>query len=252
MTLRRLRLPVLLLLLAAAPAVAQAPAVVTPGSALLDGTRVASGSHGYVLGILQGGVDQRVGDLTLRTRVVERGGRALLARTETFRLAYGDVLAADTFEVDRATLAAVSLRRLSDDGKTALAFADGRIRGTADGAVVDLAVEEPAFYGNSIDLVLGSLPLAVGFAATLPLLDESDGSVRRATVAVAAEETVRTADGGSCRALRVEVEDEDASSTYWIAPDTRLLVRFRGDGEGELTLLRAERCPMADTRSGGA
>ncbi|HLL84127.1 MAG TPA: hypothetical protein VK420_15800, partial [Longimicrobium sp.] len=119
----------------------------------------------------------------------------------------------------------------------------GRVRGrAARGDTIDVAAGEPAFYSNSVDMVLAALPLAEGYEAGIRLSggDAHDGV---APVRVTGQEEVATGDAGRCRAWRVEVGGDGPAGTYWIGADDRALVRFDGGGGGRI--LRRAGCRAA-------
>jgi hypothetical protein len=174
----------------AAPAVAAQAAPIRPGG--LAGARVAAGTHRFDVYL-----DDRAGgdpdaEYVLETRLPETDGRPMILRRESLRVDRR-VVQADSFALDRATLA-------------------------------PLAEPGGEFLASSMDLVLGALPLADGYAATLAVWDEDEGAAT-ARVRVIAREEVRT-DRGPLRAWRVSVRRTGSAGTYWMREDTRALAQF--------------------------
>lgn len=174
-----------------APALAAQDAPLRPGGAL-SGTRVAAGTQAYDV-YVDGSADSAPdAEYVLETRLAEVDGRPAVVRIETMRF-MGRVVDADSFALDRATLAPLP---------------------SADGA----------FLAAGMDLLLGALPLADGYAARLAVRD-ADGTLATARVQVAGPEDVRT-DRGTVRAWRVQVRGSGSKGTYWLSDDTRTLVQF--------------------------
>jgi hypothetical protein len=68
---------------------------------------------------------------------------------------------------------------------------------------VNATLDPPAFYGNSADLVLASLPLAQGRAFDVAMWD-ADGGRWQLRLLPAVAETANTVDGATCDAWRVD------------------------------------------------
>lgn len=191
-----------------------------PGTPVLEGARIAAGTDSLALVVVQDGEARMAGFMTLQTT---REG-ANLVRAERLFGADGSTLHADSFAVDAATLA------------PRYQVSEGRTRTFDAGA--------GAFYANSVDLVLGALPLAEGYEAQL-VLTADEGEAEAETVAplrVTGQETVRALDGGACAAWRVAFEKDGAGSVYWISTQTGRLVQFVSPGDG-LAFVRLRGCP---------
>jgi hypothetical protein len=175
----------------AAPALGAQGSPLRPGDTL-SGARVAAGTlefDMYLDGRTEGFPDA---EYVLETRLAEVAGRPAVVRRETIRIG-GEVMQVDSFALDRATLAPI-------------ARSDG------------------AFLANSMDLLLGALPLADGYEAALAVREDGKGVVT-ARVRVTGREDVRT-DRGPVRAWRVSVRGASTEGTYWLRQDTRTLVQF--------------------------
>lgn len=230
MTIRILLLPLLLLAATATRASAQDAVDAAPGSGLVATGHFRERTETFEL--LREGV--RIATMRLSTRFAVVGGRPVVVRVES--LAAGErTMGTDSFALDRATLAPLSVSR-TGEGMQQASFDGLRVRRegragpkrTASTTVLD----GPAFYGNSIDLVLGALPLREDFRARLALYELEETGRAWTTIRVAAAESVRTDDGGSCRAWRVEVEGGDHEGTYWIEEASRTLVAYQPGEEG--------------------
>lgn len=175
----------------AAPALGAQRSPIRPGG-VLTGARVAAGTQAFDLYLEGRTAGDPDGEYVLETRLAEVAGRPAVVRRETIRIG-GAVMQVDSFALHRATLA-------------------------------PLARSNGAFLANSMDLLLGALPLADGYQAALAVR-EDDGSVVTARVRVTGREAMRT-DRGAVRAWRVSVRGASSEGTYWVGEDTRTLVRF--------------------------
>lgn len=224
MRLRPLRIVALLAGLAAPALQAQVPHV-RPGSGISPAPAARENRLDVWLdGRTRGEPD---GEFVMETRLADVDGRPAIVRRETLSFG-GRVVQADSFALDRATLAPLLLRYEGMGGGSAIDFADRRASGwveAEDGREkVDVRLEGPVFLAGSMDLVLGALPLAAGYTADLALFEPGEGPVT-ARVEVAGEEEV-AAGGRTMRAWRVDVRGSGAAGTYWMREDTRTLVQF--------------------------
>ena len=167
------------------------------------------------------------GEYVMETRLADVGGRPAVVRRE--RMSFlGRVVQADSFALDRATLAPLLLRAEGMGGGSAIDFSAGRATGWREGEdgrkKVDVRLAGPVFLAGSMDLVLGALPLAPGYTADLALFEPGAGPVT-ARVEVAGVEEVATG-GGTLRAWRVDVRGSGSAGTYWLREETRTLVQF--------------------------
>lgn len=228
-----MRIALFALLLAAAPAVAQTPSdTLRPGSPSLRTAHFADREDA-----MEFIVDGQPGPviLLLTTRLGERDGVPVITRTE--RMMEGrTVFSTDSFVVVRATLAPVLLARYGS-GRSATEFRDGEVR-TGDGhrPVVTHPLAAPVFLGAAMDLLLGALPLEAGYAAALPVWEESEAAVAR--VHVAGLEPLEMP-AGTRSAWRIEVRETGSAGTYWLDQESRTLLRYDPEnGEYRLTRRR--------------
>jgi len=226
----RILLPLLLLAATATRAGAQDAVEVAPGNALVATGHFRERTETFHM--LREG--ERIATVRLSTRFAVATGRPVVVRVEA--LAAGDrTMGSDSFVVDRGTLAPLSVSR-TGEGMQQASFDGLRVRregrAGAKRTAATTVLEGPAFYGNSLDLVLGALPLREGFRARLALYEPEDAGRAWTTIRVAGSESVRTDDGGSCRAWRVEVEGGDHEGTYWIEQASRTLAAYQPEEEG--------------------
>jgi hypothetical protein len=233
MPLARAALPLLLLLPTAAVAQSQAPFAapadaVAPGASVLRPLPARDGVDTLTMVMVQKGVSIAVGMLVSESRpVAGPGGVPAVRRVETTtsRMVPSTV---DTFVVALRTLAPVS-QRTHEDRVVALDFSGRAVRGTiTEGertGAVDLTLPAAVFYDNSMDLVLGALPLADGYAADLPVYDDETGTVAWRHVQVAGSERL-PGSGEMADAWRVETTRGALRSTYWIDKRTHLMLRW--------------------------
>jgi dipeptidyl aminopeptidase/acylaminoacyl peptidase len=161
--------------------------------------------------------------------VVDKGDTVVV--TDTMTTPQGDVT--DTVTLDKATLTVRS--RAVKQGPVAidLAFADGKASGTmamggqAKPVAVDVGGPIFADGAGSYD-VLATLALAEGFTTTFRNFDvqKQKASLKQLKVTGVEEVTVAA---GSFKTLKVDItsaEGEPGSTTVWIAPDTRQVVKM--------------------------
>lgn len=186
-----------------------------------------------------------VGSMVIATTLASDAGRETVLRVETVHDAEGKLTNVDSSVVLRGSLAPLAYTTRQGARRKSMTFADGRVRGEEVSSrgvrkPLDTPLPGQAFAAPLMDLLLGSLPLREGYAARFPVYDPDRG-MASTTVHVAELETVRTADGGSCRAWRVSVAGGGAPGTYWIEEHARTLVRFERTGS-PLRVLRRQGC----------
>jgi dienelactone hydrolase len=167
--------------------------------------------------------------LTASSVVAEKGDAVVV--TDTMTTPQGDMT--DTVTLDKATLTVRS--RAVRQGPVAidLAFADGKANGTMSmgGQAKPVAVEVggPIFAdGAGAYDVVATLPLAQGFTTTFRNFDVQKQKPTLKQLKVAGIEEVSVA-AGSFKALKVDIasaEGEPGSTTVWITPDTRQVVKM--------------------------
>jgi hypothetical protein len=244
MPLRRAALLSLLLPCAALAQAAPAlpPDAVGPGAAVLRPVQVREGTDTLGMVMTVNGRTLPIGMLVVETRrVTGPGGVAAVERVETTtaRIVASTV---DTFVVQIAGLAAVS-QRTHEERVVALDYAGRTVRGTITegGAAgrVDVTLPTPVFYDNAMDLILGALPLAEGYTASLPVYDDESGGVAWRQVRVAGSDEL-PGESGMADAWRVETVRGTTRSTYWMDKRTRRMLRWALPvaGGGEIRIVR--------------
>lgn len=229
----------------AAPALRAQAAPLAPGS--VSPAAVVARTDRFDL-FWEGGAEPE-GEYVLETRLAEVGGRPAVVRRETMSM-MGEVMYADSFALDRATLAPLLVRTEGMHGGTELDFFGQRVRGWVqeEGGrrKVDVRLEGPAFLAGSMDLVLRALPLAAGYEAELTLYEPGE-DLQTGRVSVAGPEEVRT-DGGPLRAWRVEVRGSASSGTYWLREGSHVLVQFVAADRSMRMVRRGASTERSDTR----
>lgn len=229
----------LLLACACAPAAAAQSAVLRPGSAQVSGAAIPARVEEFDIYVGdEGGV--RVGSMTLRTRLVTMDGTPAIARTETTWMD-DELVQVDSFALHRQTLAPLAMWSSMTEAGVSLRFSPGRVVQVDDGDwgadTAEVPLPEPVFLSGTTDMLLGALPLAPGYAATLATYDE-DAGPGVMEVRVEAEEALRLPDGGSVSAWRVRVDEDGEATTYWMDRESHTLVQFEADG-GALRIVRS-------------
>lgn len=228
----------LLLACACAPA-AGAQIVVRPGSALLAAEAIGEGTEEF--DVLSGfGDGAPIGQMTLRTGRVTVDGTPALVRTQTVWM--DDVLVqVDSFTLHARTLAPLRMRSSTEGQTVTLEFGAGTLRSVTDnelgGDSSDVPLPDPVFLGGMTDLLLGALPLAEGYTASLAVYDRVDG-IGALEVEVEAAEEVEIDAGRRGAAWRVRVLHDGAPATYWMDRESHALVRFESEETG-IRIVRA-------------
>jgi hypothetical protein len=244
----RIRLTAAVLLACAAPAAAQ-NAVLRPGSGQVTGSSLRERVDPFDL--YEAGDEQPVGTMTLRTRFATVGGVEAVTRKET-TLVDGELVQSDSFALDRRTLAPLHARMENEVQTELLDFRPDEVRRVVDadwGADTShIAVYAPVFYAGAMDLLLGALPLAEGFAAELAVFDAEAGSAI-VRVAVEAAEELRVPGDRPARTWRVAVHPGTSAGTYWMDRESHALVQFESaDGGVRIVRSRGVRSRARPTR----
>lgn len=231
--------PLLIALVAcAAPAAAQ-DAVLRPGSAQVDGSRIPERTERFDLYQQDAGMDP-IGDLYLTTRVETVDGRQVLSRDEV-TLVEGDVVQSDSFSLDRATLAPRFVRESGPAQTLSLHFAATAVHEVVEGDwgadTTRTELDAPAFAAGSTDLLLAALPLAAGYTARAAVYDWP-GGVETVGLRVEAAEELRIPGGGGAATWRVAVEGGPGAGTYWMDRESHALVQYLS-ADGGIRIVRS-------------
>jgi dienelactone hydrolase len=150
--------------------------------------------------------------------------------TETAKTPGGELI--DTVTLEPGTLIVTKRSIAQGPVKIELAFKDNKATGSmamgGQSKPIDVETGGPLFAdGASGQVVLGTLPLAPGYAVTFRVFDVNrmKASLKQAKV-VAVEEV--TVPAGTFKAFKVHItsaEGEGGESTVWFAADTRQLVK---------------------------
>jgi hypothetical protein len=230
----------LLLACACAPAAAAQNAVLRPGSAQVSTRSV--GSHVLEFDVEQGDGEGRgpVGRMTIRTRLTSVGGEEVLVRTEAIWMD-DELVQTDSFTLNRRTLAPMAVHSANVETGVELEFTSGSVRQVDDGDwgtdTTDVPLPEPVFAAGVTDLLLGTLPLAPGYAARLAVYDADDG-IDTVGIEVQGMEDVAVPGGARVPAWRVAVTEGWRVSTYWMDRESRTLVQFES-ADGSLRVVRS-------------
>jgi hypothetical protein len=178
--------------------------------------------------------------MTLRTVRATVDGREAVVRTEETWI--GDELVqADSFVLDRRTLAPIAVRQEGMEATRWLHFGEGRLRTIDDGDwgadTADVELAESTFLSGPTDLMLGALPLAEGYTVDFAVYDPVVGfdTVR---VAGVAREALRLESGARVAVWRVRVLHDATGGTYWLDRESHALVQYE-TGARTVRIVRA-------------
>jgi len=228
-----------LLTLAHRPARAQdTPVEVRAGSTVVNASRIAARTDTFAIGDDEGAAAL----LVIRTAAL---GDSALLRVE--RIVAGTLeISVDSFAARTPSLAPLYDDEHRRESSRQLTFHPGRVLGKVTprgGATrrVNAVLAPPAFYMNTSDLLLASLPLAEGRRFDVRMWDPEKGPYLL-RVRVARAETVPTLEGGRCDAWRVEASDLGGPSVYWMEKGTQSLLAYAADNV-IIRVLRHRACP---------
>lgn len=226
------------LLLASAPAAAQQ--VLRPGSAGIAADAPRERTETFDILGRDAGRWMPLGEMTLRTVRATVDGREAVVRTETTWID-DELVQADSFVLDRRTLAPITVRREGVEATRWLHFAEGRLRTIDDGDwgadTADVELAEAAFLSGLTDLVLGALPLAEGYTADFAVYDPETG-LDTVHVVVEGREELRSNSDARVPVWRVRVLDDASGGTYWMDRESHTLVQYQ-NGARTLRIVRA-------------
>ncbi|MDB4950635.1 MAG: hypothetical protein JWM27_3284 [Gemmatimonadetes bacterium] len=201
---------------------------VAPGAAEVRPRAVRESTDTLQMVMEKDGVVLPVAQLVIETSLARSAaGGAVVHRVEATRSRMVPSTV-DSFQLAAATLAPVS-QRTHEDRVVALDFDGAAIRGTiAEGEMagpVEITLPIAVWYDNAMDLLLGALPLADGYTASLPTYDDVAAAVVWRDVRVAGTEKV-PGDGEMVDAWRVETTRKGRASTYWIEKSSGRMMRW--------------------------
>jgi hypothetical protein len=211
-----------------APVPAPSHRPVSPGAAEVRPRPVREGTDTLQMVMEKDGVEIPVAQLVMETRLDRSApGGPVIRRVETTtsRMVASTV---DTFAVAAATLEPVS-QRTYETRAVALDYDSAGVHGTiTEGGQtgrVDLRLPVRVWYDNSMDLLLGALPLAEGYEASLPTYDDATGTIAWRNIRVAGTEQI-AGPLGAVTAWRVETSRGGSSSVYWMDRTTGLMLAW--------------------------
>jgi len=230
-----------LLVFSAAPAPAQTPVEVRAGDAIVDAARVEARTDTFAMAFESGGAAL----LVIRTALGGDAAAPTLLRVERISTLEGREVSMDSFAARRPTLVPVfDVQRQRRSTRT-LSFPPGAVTGKKESGgtrtPVNATLDPPAFYMNTTDLLLASLPLEQRREFRVAMWDPDHGAYTLRLLAAAAL-TTHTVDGGTCDAWKVEAEDRDGAATYWVERRTRALLAYQAEGM-ELRIVHHPACP---------
>ena len=206
------------------------------GSPLVDGSRIRPGED--TLAVLTGSGErpENAQILLLRTAV----DSTRITRVERIM---GEPAPLDSFVVARVGLRPLYAAPRDAEGKrSTVTFEPAAVVREAEGRRQRQPLERPAFYANSLDMLLRALPLREGMQGSLVMYEPERARTVRANVRVLGLERVITADDGSCSGWRLQVDGPDRyRGTFWIGERSGTLVRM--EVGGDLIFLKVTGCP---------
>ena len=203
---------------AAAEAARASASELRPGDAPLVTDALATEDVAMTVKLVQP-MQQDAGTET-RSLVVDAAAGTVTLTTETVIALAGQRMEA-TYVAAYPSLAPISVRQ--DDGSdvTELAFADGRVTGTADGEPVDLSLEAPVFVNSWQPVLVTLLPFEEGYSAVLHGYSSGDGVVETLLTVTGREDV----DGRAAWVVTAE-RDDDPTLTYKVDAETRALLSY--------------------------
>ncbi len=199
------------------------PPVVAADAGAIRSARVATGEFVRAVSFLRDGQERRVGTITERISEQASGQAGILIRAQEITMGQRTVI--DTAVSNRSTLAPIWHNSKQPTAAMALRF-DGRhvtgshTAGTAAPEPIDQTVGEAVFDSNNQELVMGALPLALGYAARLPMYIYESKGIVWCDLRVVGQEVL---DGTA--AWKLDVSYAGAHGAYWFAKATGVMLR---------------------------
>lgn len=217
-----------ILLSAQRPSSTPTPPIVAADAGKLVSSHVPLGEFRRRLAFVKDGQEQGVGTLVERISVQGTGAQAQLVRVQEMTMGQRTII--DTAISVRSTLAPIRHSSKQPTVTMALQFDARRVTGTyTSGSSAPLAIDQTfdvtTFDSNNMELVIGALPLAVGYSARLPLYIYERNGVVWCDITVAGEEPVN-----GVAAWKLDVQFIGAHGAYWFTKGASTLVK------SELTL----------------
>lgn len=240
-----------LMTIAVSVAAAQQPAPagpdVRPGDAAVDARRVHGGSWQVRYYRVADGRETEIGTMAQELEEVEHRGVRALRSVQRFTTGQGT--GADTSIHVLPTLAPLYHGSAHPGRTLSLAFGDGVVAGRMTRAGdpaedVRHVLAAPVFDSNALEIVLGALPLAPGYAARLALYSFAKAGEVRYEIAVKGAGTAEVG-GHTAPVWNVELTGEQGRGSFTIHRDTRQFVAgsfFALDGS-ELRFRRVSQTP---------
>jgi len=200
---------------------------IRPGSKSLNTNQIPLGIDSLYILIPKNGQFYIGGNMTLQTGLSDFKGKKVLNRVERTVAADGTLFSVDSFMVAQHSLLPLYQRLQDPQGKHKLNFD---------------RMAKSAFYDNSLDIILASLPLRPRYKAHLALTGEKGDQI--ADIQVVGKTAIKTADGKECNSWKVQVDSGENSGTYWVADQSRVLVRFEPAAQN-MIIARIRGCPVS-------
>ncbi len=200
-----------------------APPVVAADAGAIRSARVATGQFVRAISFVRDGQERRVGTITERISERGSGTSAILIRAQEITMGQRTVI--DTAVSNRSTLAPIWHNSKQPTATMALRF-DGRhvtgshTAGTAAPEPIDQTVDAAVFDSNNQELVMGALPLALGYAARLPMYIYESKGIVWCDLRVVGQETLDGTD-----AWKLDVSYAGARGSYWFAKATGVMLK---------------------------
>lgn len=209
---------------------------IRPGHESLDPTPIRAGLDSLVVFVITGDDARGIGSYHIDT-VLEGG---VITRTERMLGLEGELLWGEEVALLDGSLGTLSVRALAGADEQLVADGDAVVRRWREGGEQRerrQTFDAPAFHTGTLDLVLRSLPLAEGYAATIVVLDPA--SMEQWPVPIHVERAVIVTDvhGAHHTTWEVHVDLDGAVDVYHFDQATRDLIRYESAAD-RMVMLR--------------
>jgi hypothetical protein len=196
---------------------------VAPGM-MLETTHITEGITRWRLTIRKDTSTRDLGVMTSATHFADYMGRPAILFVRTVPTPQGDIV--DSVLMFRHTLAPVWEHSHQPAKTMLLAFSDSVVTGEwapTDSAMrsVHHSIPRPVFNATAQELLLGSLPLADGYRALVPIYSFELAGMELDTLSVVGTERVNTGGGGEREAWKIAFADPFITATFWVDRETR-------------------------------
>lgn len=199
------------------------------GDRRVDGSRLHEGRLTRSIVLTGMGAPRDAGVVTASLERTTAGNRPAMLAVNAFTGG-----AVDSLWFDPRTLRPMRIRSHTPARVLSLDFAGHHVTGRREPpetalTLIDQQIPVPPFAADMIDVLVASLPLVRGFTARVPVYESQAEALAWYTVRVSDMELVNGEGGRTSPAWLVHVDTPRRKLRYWVARDSRRILRSEYD-----------------------